>query len=228
MDDIVLRCILAQVCQRGANMYFDALCHTLADLDVMLTAHILLNVCREVVASHADGVVAHNATQRDDSNLRASATNIDDHVALRSLYVNTNAQCGSHGFEYQIDVASVGMLCRVANRAELHLGAARRHTNHHAQRRREDTAARVDHLDKATDHLLASREVGDHAIAERADRADVGMLLLVHHLRLATDGNHLAAPSVQGHNGRLVHRDLIIADNDGVGRSQVHCYLLDK
>ena len=54
------------------------------------------------------------------------------------------------------------------------------------------------------------------------------MCLLIHHLRLTTNSYHLISAAIKGNNRRLINHNLIITDNDGIGRSQVHCNLLDK
>ena len=45
------------------KMYLDTLSHTLRYLDVVLAAHVLLDVGCEVVTSGTDGVVAHDTTE---------------------------------------------------------------------------------------------------------------------------------------------------------------------
>ena len=84
------------------------------------------------------------------------------------------------------------------------------------------------HLDESAHHLLAGREVGNNAVAQRADSADIVVRFLIHHLCLLTHGNHLVGTTVKGYDRRFVNHNLIITDNDGVGRTKVHCYLLDK
>ena len=120
------------------------------------------------------------------------------------------------------------MFRRVTNGTQLHLGRTRRHADHHPQRGREQAAAGMHHLDQAAHHLLTGREVGNHTVAQRTDGTDVIMRLLIHHLRLVTNGNHLVGTAIQSHHRRLVDHDLIIADNDRVSRSKVHGYLLNK
>ena len=82
----------------------------------MLTCHILLDVVGQVVAGRTDGVVGHDATQRDNSNLSRTTTDVDNHVALGSLNVNTDTDGSGHRFENQVDVTSVSMFGRVAHR----------------------------------------------------------------------------------------------------------------
>ena len=120
------------------------------------------------------------------------------------------------------------MLSRVAYSTQLNLGRTRRHTYHHSQRGREQATTGVYHLDQSAHHLLTGREVGDHTVAQRTDSTNVLMCLLIHHLRLVTDGNHLVGTAIQSHDRRLIDHDLVIADDDRVGRSQVHGNLLHK
>ena len=86
----------------------------------------------------------------------------------------------------------------------------------------------MDHLDQSAHHLLAGGEVGDNAVAQRTDGTDIGMFLLVHHLGIASHGNHLVRAAVQSYHRRLVNDDLVITDDNRVRRSQVHSNLLDK
>ena len=84
------------------------------------------------------------------------------------------------------------------------------------------------HLDQTAHHLLTGREVGNHTVTKGTDGTDIIVRLLIHHLRLVTHGDHLVGTTVQRHYRWLIHHDLVIADNDRVGSSQVHCNLLDK
>src|SRR5574344_1964963 len=84
------------------------------------------------------------------------------------------------------------------------------------------------HVDKSAHHLLAGREVGNHTVAQRTDGANILLSLLIHPLGLIAYGNHLVGAAIESHSGRLINNDLIITDNDGVCRSKVHGYFLDK
>ena len=114
-------------------MYLDALCHTFRHLHIVLTAHVLLNVGSKVIASHADRVVGDDATERDNGNLGATTADVDNHVALGSLNVDTDTDGGCHRLKDKIDIAAVGMLGTVADSTEFNLGRARRHTDYHTQ-----------------------------------------------------------------------------------------------
>ena len=86
----------------------------------------------------------------------------------------------------------------------------------------------MDHLDKTAHHLLTSREVGNHAVAQWANGTYVVVGLFIHHLGFLADRDHLASTAVKGDDRRLIDHDLVIADDDGVGSAQVHRYLLNE
>ena len=88
----------------------------------MLAAHVLLDVGSEVVAGNLDGVIGHDATQRDNGYLGGAATYVDNHVAFGSLNVDAYAECSSHRLEDKIDVATVGVFGRVAHGTQVDLG----------------------------------------------------------------------------------------------------------
>ena len=84
----------------------------------------------------------------------------------------------------------------------------------------------MNHLNKTTHHLLACREVGNHTITQRANGTNVLVSLLIHHLRLITNCNHLVGTAIQSNNRWLVNHNLIIANDNGIGGTKVHCYFL--
>lgn len=82
------------------------------------------------------------------------------------------------------------------------------------------------HLDKSAHHLLASVEVGNHTVAQGAYDADAIVGLLIHQLGTSANGYHFFAMPVESHHRRFVHGNLIVTDNDGIGRTQVDGQLL--
>ena len=84
------------------------------------------------------------------------------------------------------------------------------------------------HLDETAHHLLASIEVCNDTITKGTDGADVRIGLFVHHLGFVTNGNHALCAAVKRYYTGLVNDYLTIADDDGVGRSQVHRYFFVK
>ena len=83
------------------------------------------------------------------------------------------------------------MFCRVAHRTNLHIGTARRDRDHHLQRRAEQTAIAFDHTDQSPKHQFCRIEIGDHAIFQRTDRANILMGFTMHLAGLLTDSHQL-------------------------------------
>ena len=90
----------------------------------------------------------------------------------------------------------------------------------------EAIARSLDFLDHAAQHQLRSVEIGDHAVLQRTDRLDVRIGLLVHLAGLRTDSHQFTGVYVQRHDGRLVHHDLPVVNNQSIGRTQVDSQLL--
>ena len=109
---------------------------------------------------------------------------------------------------------------------DLDIGRAGRNADHHADRGSEEIARSLDFLDHAAQHQLRSVEIGDHAVLQRTDRLDVRIGLLVHLAGLRTDSHQFTGVYVQRHDGRLVHHDLPVVNNQSIGRTQVDSQLL--
>ena len=92
--------------------------------------------------------------------------------------------------------------------AALDRGRARRHADHDARTGEEPA---LEHPpDEMLDHLLRGGEVGDHAVAQRLNRLDLGRGASEHRLGLVANGNDtaLAVPLLSdSDNGRLVEHD---------------------
>ena len=115
MNNEILRGLITKIRQCRTNMYLNPFCHTFTHFDVMLTAHILLNVSSKIVTCRTNRVITNDTTQRNNSNFGATTTNINDHITFRCLYINTNTDSSSHRLEDQIHVTTVCMLCTVAH-----------------------------------------------------------------------------------------------------------------
>ena len=81
-------------------------------------------------------------------------------------------------------------------------------------------------LDEAADHHFGGIEVGDDAVPQGAHGLDAGVGLLVHQFGLLAQGDAFPRLVVDGYDGGLVQRNLVILENDGVGGAQIHCKLL--
>ena len=106
--------------------------------------------------------------------------------------------------------------------AALDRGRARGHAD---DDQRAGEAAAVVHLaDEVLDHLLGDFEVGDDAVAQRADGLDVAGRAAQHHLGLVADGQHLLLALFlgDGDHRRLVEDDAAALDIDQrIGGPQV-------
>ena len=77
-------------------------------------------------------------------------------------------------------------------------------------------------LDEVAEHLLGRLEVGDHAVAHRADGGDAAGRPPEHLFRVVADGLDLVVDVVDRHDGRLVEHDAGAArKHAGVGGAEV-------
>jgi hypothetical protein len=94
-----------------------------------------------------------------------------------------------------------------------------------------EAAAIVNLGDEVLDHRLGDFEVGDDAVAQRADRLDVARRAAQHHLGLFADGEDLALAALRGerHDRRLVENDAATLHIDQcVGRTEVDPHVCRK
>jgi len=85
-------------------------------------------------------------------------------------------------------------------------------------------ALSVDLRDEVLDHRLGDFEVGDDAVAQRADRLDVAGRATEHHLGLFADGEDLALAALrsQRNDRRFVQHDAAALHIDQrIGRTEV-------
>ena len=119
------------------------------------------------------------------------------------------------------------MLGGVTDGTDLHFRGTGRDAHDEFQVRGEEAAVLgVDLADETADHHLGRVEVRDHAVAERTDGADAGVRLLVHEFGLLAQRDALVVRIVDGDDGGLVQHDLVILEDDGIGRAEVYSELL--
>ena len=63
MNHEVLGSILTQIREGRTYSNLDTLSHTLTDLHIVLTVHILLNISCQIISSRTDGVVGNDTTE---------------------------------------------------------------------------------------------------------------------------------------------------------------------
>ena len=214
---IIIGCLVTQVSQGCTDVNLDALCHTLTDAHVVLSAHVFLNIGGEIVASHLDGVVGNDTAEGNNGDFRCATAYVNNHVALRCRHVDTYTNGSGHRLKEEVYIAAPSMLCGVAHGTQFHFCATAGHAHDHAERGREEAAALMNHLDEATKHLFGSVEVSDDTIAEGTNHANFVVCLFVHLLGHVADSNHFFRVAVEGHDGGLIDNNLTIADDDGIG-----------
>ena len=123
------------------------------------------------------------------------------------------ADRGGHRLLDEAGPAGAGVEGGVADGALLDLGHARRDAEQHP---RPGDRARPGRgpCHEVLDHLLGHVEVADDAVAQRADRDDVGRRPADHPLGLGADGQDPLGLGVDGHDRRLAHDDPAVADVD--------------
>ena len=211
-----------------ADFDLDALRRNFTHLDVVLLAHILLDVIGEDITGGLDALVGHDASEGDDGHFCGTASDIDYHTAGRCGDVNADSEGSRHRLEDEGHVAATGTLSGVADGADLHRRGTGRDADHHLEAGGEEALLVVDHSDEAADHHLCGVEVGDHAVLEGTDGADVRAGTLVHLLCLASDGDKFVGEFIYCDDGGLVNHLLVVHKDDGVGGSKVYSEVLGK
>ena len=133
MYNVILWCFFAKVCQCRTDMELNTLCHTLTDFHIMLTAHIFLNIRSEVITCYTDRVITYDTTQRNDRNLCATTTDINNHVTLWSFYIKTHTEGSCHWLKDKVDITTISVFCRITNGTKFNLSRTRWNTNNHTQ-----------------------------------------------------------------------------------------------
>ncbi len=128
-------------------------------------------------------------------------------AAIGSATMNTSLAPGAQG--------------RVAHRALLDLGDARRYTDDHARFHLEDVVL-DDEREEVPQHLLRHVEVGDDAVLHRAHGDHAVRRSAEHSLGLEPDALDLLGLPVDRDDGRLVQDDaLTLHIDEGVGGPEV-------
>jgi hypothetical protein len=199
-----------------------------ADQQVVVAAHIADDRFVHLVAADAHRSGVGKAAQRQHRNFGRAAADVDDHRADRFGHRHVGADRGGHRFKDQIDLAGARVAGRVADCAAFDRGRARRHADHDFGVA-EHRALAVHLADEVLDHLLGDFDVGDHAVAQRADRLDVVRGLAHHHLGVVANGLDAldAVDRFDGDHRRFVEDDAAILHIDQrVGCTEVDRHVL--
>ena len=206
-----LRVPLARVGRPDRDL--DVLRRPLAEEQVVLAPGEGDDVLVHLVAADPDAAADDDAAEADDRDLGRPAADVDDEAAGRLADREAGTDRGGHRLLDEAGPAGAGIERGVADGALLHLGDARRDAEQHP-RPGDHADPVVDLVDEVLDHLLGHVEVADDAVAQRADRDDVGRRPADHPLGLRADRQDALGLGVDGHDGRLAHDDPAVAHVD--------------
>jgi hypothetical protein len=164
--------------------------------------------------------------ERDDSDLRRPAANVDDHRSDRLGYGQAGADRRRHRLLNQRDPISAGVGDGIANRAPLDRGGAGGNADHHFWPAGEAARAAMGLADEMLDHLLGDLEVGDDPGTKRADGTKIVGSLAHHQLGIVADGANLphAILDLHRHDRGLAGNDALSTDvDDRVGGAEIDC-----
>ena len=122
----------------------------------------------------------------------------------------------------QVSFLAVHVVSRVEYSAFFHLGDTTWNAYHHFQMA-EQVVAAAHHFDHALDHGFRCLEIGNNAVFQRAYGFDIFVGLFVHLHGPMAYSDRIAAPAVDGYNGKLIHHNLIVYHDQRVGSTQVNC-----
>ena len=206
----------------GAQRLLDVLGGPLADEQPVASAHEADDRLVHVVAGGADGAGVDHAAERDHGDVGGAAADVDDHAAGGFGDRQPGADGRGHRLVDEVHFAGLGPIRAVDDRPALHLGDARRDADDEAGASPGDAALRLS--DEVAQQPLGGLEIGDHAVAQRPDRGDVGRGAAQHRVRRVPDRLGLVALRVDGDDGRLVDDDAAPRrEHDGVRRTEVDC-----
>ena len=196
----------------------DLLGGALTDRDAVL-ADVPLNRIVDVERPDADRLKRNDTAKRDQRRFGGAATDVDHHVAHRLI---DGQICADRRRNRLLDEPGIGGTrppSRLGHRPPLDRRDGGRHTDHHS---RPVEPTHTDPLQQEPNHSLRHVEVGDCALTQRPHRNDVGRGPANHLPRLMPHRQHLARPTVERDNGRLVQDDALTPGVDQrIGRPQI-------
>ena len=147
----ILRLIL-QLRYRSTNLTLYLLGSTLTDADAVLLTHIVHDVGRKYITRNIYRLRAYDTAQRDTGYLGGTATYVDNHITLGSLYIYTCTESSSHRLVNHRHLTTSGMLGRVTHGANFDICRTRRDADNHLERRREERASGLNLAYHTTQH----------------------------------------------------------------------------
>src|SRR6185436_5775973 len=143
-----------------------------ADQQVMIAPDVADDGFVHLVAADPDRARIDDAAEGEHSDLGGAATDIHDHRACRLSHRQPGADRGRHRLFDQPDLAGASGFGGFLDGAALDGGGAGGHA-HDDLRPGERPAVVMHFADEMLDHLFRDFEIGDDAVAQRADCLDI-------------------------------------------------------
>ncbi len=192
----------------------------------MIAANIGDNRLIHLIATDTHGPGIYNTAQRQHRDFRCATADINNHGARWLRHRQIGPDGSGHWLFDQEHAACTGAFCRFLNGATLDRCGPGRDTDNDL---RAGKAASVMHLaNKVLNHFFGNFEVGDHAIAQRANGLDVSRRPAQHHLRLVPNSQDLflAFHISDGDHRRLVQNNTApLHIDECIGRAEVDCHI---
>ena len=160
-------------------------------------------------ARRFDGFRLHHAVERYDRRFRCAAADIDDHMAVRAVHVQTRADRRGDRRGDKIHFSSARLDDGIHNGALLHAGDAARHAHEHA--RAEEAEARHA-ADEFAQHFAGHVVIGDNARGDGMDGYKVPRRAAEHFPRILADLEHAAGRTVDRNDCRLAQANADTGD----------------
>ena len=209
----------------------DAFGRGFTDQDAVIAAYIIGDRLVKTVAADTHGCGVDNAVQRDDSDFRCAATDVEHHGATRFVNGQSRTDRRRHGFINKVYFTCAGAFGGFADSAPLYLGGTVGNTDENPRAGPEITRL-MRFADEMLQHLLGDREIRDNAVFQGPNSRNIAWRATQHVLGLGAHGLDNAAPTrilANCDDRRLIEHDAGSARvNEGVGSAKVNRQVIGK
>ena len=138
----------------GSNLNLNILCGTLTDQKIVFLTHITDQSLVEIVSGDLDRCTYNRSTQRDDSDIRSTSSDIYDHISAWSCNINSGSDCSCDRLLNNFYLAGTSLIRCVLNGLLLYFSNTARYAD--ADAWLTEALLAKSFLDKVLDHLLGN------------------------------------------------------------------------
>ena len=150
----------------GAHLNFDFLRCALTNQQIVLALHITNDRLIKIIAGHLYRSALHNAAQRNDSDVRGTAANINDHTTAGFANIQSRSHSCRNGFFDHMYTTGTHLITGIGKSLAFHFSDSAGNTNcHHGF----DQAFTNGALHKIFQHFFRILIIGDHAALQRTN-----------------------------------------------------------